>query len=147
MLEQLQALQARIHAWCYQQFPGQSALSILRHLEEEAQELDERHAPEEAADCLILLLAWAAQERRPLIHPATVDDWQGDIRSSASELLRCAEIGQQTIGEARYFLAFLLGWSLLNGVDLLAEAEAKHAVNLTRQWQRDSDGIHRHVTG
>jgi NTP pyrophosphatase (non-canonical NTP hydrolase) len=146
-LEQLSDLQDRINAWCAEQFPEQTPLTILSHLEEETQELGDRHTAEEAADCLILLLVYAAHTGQPLLDRFTLTDWEGDLGSSAGELLHCAERRQEHLGELRYYLAFLLAWSVLAGHDILAAAEAKHAVNLTRQWRRGDDGIHRHVEG
>lgn len=141
----LSDLQARIHEWCAGQFPEQTAATILAHLGEEVAELRQRDTAEEAADALILLLAWAGHTGLPLVSPNTMSYWSSRLLSSAREILICTEIGQATLNEARYFLAYLLAWSALGGHDLLAAAEAKHAVNLTRSWARGADGIHRHV--
>lgn len=144
-LEQLTGLQDRIHAWCGEQFPEQTELTILAHLEEEVVELRQRGTPDEAADCLILLLAWAAHTGLPLASANTSNYWTSQLVASSRELTICAELGQERINEARTFIALLIGWSALSGHDILAAAEAKHAINLTRQWRRGDDGIHRHV--
>jgi NTP pyrophosphatase (non-canonical NTP hydrolase) len=144
-VERLQQLQARIHEWCGRQFPEQTAETIARHLLEEAGELTARQTGEEAADCLILLLAWAGHTGHDVAYLADAANLTAHIRLTAARLLTDVRTANYPQGTARDLLRLLVAWSILSGVDLLAEAEAKHAVNLARQWRRDADGLHRHV--
>lgn len=148
MREALISLQQRIDAWCREVFPEQTELTILEHLREEVLELHERGTAEEAADCLILLLAWAAHTQQPLIATVRPERLLDDLLRSLDELIICAEWNQPAtgeVGEATVFLTMLLAWATMSGENLLAAAEAKHAVNLARQWRRGPDGIHHHV--
>lgn len=137
-------LQQRIDTWCKEQFPEQTALTILQHLREEVVELRARGSAEEAADCLILLLAWAAHTHAPLLADLTPADLARTITLNVGELIYAQKRNAVAVGMAQHVLISLLAWAVLSDVNLLAAAEAKHAVNLTREWRRGPDGIHHH---
>jgi hypothetical protein len=141
----LTSLQQRINAWCQETFPEQTPETILAHLREEVVELKERGTAEEAADCLILLLAWSAQSNVPLLAEDSRAALLARLRHIADDLHFLEVNGLPARSAALFFLATLAAWAAMSDVDLLAAAEAKHAVNLTRRWQRGADGIHRHV--
>lgn len=67
----LDDLQAAQGAWSAATFPLQTPASILAHLAEEVVELQESLEPEEAADCLLLLLGLAAVRGFSLWEAAT----------------------------------------------------------------------------
>jgi hypothetical protein len=58
-LKTLEDLQRRHGEWAQRTFPHQTAGGILKHLEEEVRELGDGFEPDEAADCLLLLLGLA----------------------------------------------------------------------------------------
>ncbi len=55
----LRPFQKEVRTWATETFPSQTRQSILAHLRKEVKELRESGNPEEAADCLLLLLDYA----------------------------------------------------------------------------------------
>lgn len=51
--------QTLVGKWARKTFPKATKESWVKHLEKEVKELQDDHTPEEAADCLILLLGYA----------------------------------------------------------------------------------------
>lgn len=56
--------------WQRETFPQSTTESVLSHLREEIQELQDDRSPEEAADVLLLLLAFADKEGFDLLEAA-----------------------------------------------------------------------------
>lgn len=52
-------LQAEINEWQRKTFPESTKDTVLKHLTREVKELRDTHNPEEAADCVMLLIAFA----------------------------------------------------------------------------------------
>jgi predicted house-cleaning noncanonical NTP pyrophosphatase (MazG superfamily) len=52
----LSVFQSVVGEWADDKFPESNRHSIVKHLESEVSELLESHEPEEAADCLLLLM-------------------------------------------------------------------------------------------
>src|SRR5688500_6120693 len=55
----IESLQFMHGMWADQTFRDQTSEAILEHLKREVKELQESGSPEEAADCLLLLLSYA----------------------------------------------------------------------------------------
>lgn len=66
----IESLQFMHGMWAEQTFPAQTNEAILEHLKREVTELLESESPEEAADCLLLLLSYAHKNGFDLMQQA-----------------------------------------------------------------------------
>jgi len=66
----LPAFQMEVGQWQRETFPGSNPKSKVDHLRKEVEELAESYSPEEAADCLILLLGFADLNHFDLLNHA-----------------------------------------------------------------------------
>ncbi len=58
-MKSLDQLQKEVGDWQQKTFPSNTVNSVLTHLKKEVAELQESHSPDEAADCIILLIRYA----------------------------------------------------------------------------------------
>jgi hypothetical protein len=66
----LSDFQVKVGTWSMDTFPAADASSQVAHLRKEVEELAESHSPEEAADCLLLLLGHAERKGYDLLAEA-----------------------------------------------------------------------------
>lgn len=69
---ELDELQSEIGHWQANTFKNQTTKGLINHLREEVEEFSEEYDPEEAADCLILLLGIAHRRGFRLLYEANL---------------------------------------------------------------------------